>query len=218
MNSSFMSGAGAHHDVASNGFTLMFPSPASPVAEAIVSTTEVAAWCKRRAALDCGKGQQSEKKERRMRRRRTRISGDVESRAKRSVSGGKKGKNREDGKTKRKGRKVERRKCQETQSRGSKMTGWETVKEKNILFLTNPFPRHWVAVQLCTRHTPFLANYLTKQRSTTAPRRPDSSPNIKRQTWWIGSCLRGPESSAFLWAAAPGLSSGTAKENAWKGG
>lgn len=33
------------------------------------------------------------------------------------------------------------------------------------------FPLHWVAVQLCTHHTPPLANYLTKKR---IPQSPDS--------------------------------------------
>lgn len=84
---------------------------------------------------------------------------------------------------------MKKRTCQETQSRGREMTVWKTVKEKRFSLSQTHFPLHWVAVQLCTHHTPLLANYLTKQRSTTDPRRPVSTETSESQ----------PGESALVW-------------------
>lgn len=78
----------------------------------------------------------------------------------------------------------------------------------------------WEAVKALSgcpvvQHTSLLANYLTKQRRTTQPRRPVIRRDIKR---WISSCLRGPESAAVLSATAAGLSSASAKKTSLEKG
>lgn len=202
----------AHHDVASNGFTLRLPTCALLTAEVIdchctmLTTRAAELWQGEKMANSKGKewwwkgveGKQG----------CLAMWGCLKKGVCREGRGAWRVKEREVG--------DERWRCQEDKK---EVTKWqqETVKKKK----KNSFSQWWVSIEWLLspahNHTPPLTNYLTKQRSTKEPRWPVSAKTSKSH----------PGESALVWGAwkhsfplshSAGLSSGTPKEKSWRGG